>query len=454
MKTIFITIFQGAEAKNILRTDVYKNLIVREDTRLVFFVDSPERAEYYKKEFSHPRVVYEAVADNSHKGLDAFFSSLSFLLLRTKTTDLRREMAVEENKNYIGHFLSVILNLILARPLFRKIARKLDYLLVKDKAFAKYFDQYNPDVVFLAHLFDGQEINLLREAKRRGVQSVGFINSWDKLTARRSLRLLPDSLIVFNEIVKKEAIKYADMKEKNIIIAGIPNYDWHINYKPISKEEFCRRNNLDPNKKIIVYAPMGKTFSNSDWDIIDLLNNSIANNLMPDSQLFVRFQPNDFAEEEELKKRPWLRYDLPGVRFSRTRGVNWDMSFDDIKGLTDTLANASLFICYASSISIDAAVFDVPVINIDFEINEKELLSKSPTFFYKTYHYGNVVSSGGVRLPKSKDELISWINKYLANPAIDREARKKLVEAQCWKLDGNSGRRIAEHILSRFDVRP
>src|SRR3989344_5005155 len=160
MKTIFITIFQGAEAKNILRTDVYKNLIVREDTRLVFFVDSPERAEYYKKEFSHPRVVYEAVADNSHKGLDAFFSSLSFLLLRTKTTDLRREMAVEENKNYIGHFLSVILNLILARPLFRKIARKLDYLLVKDKAFAKYFDQYNPDVVFLAHLFDGQEINL------------------------------------------------------------------------------------------------------------------------------------------------------------------------------------------------------------------------------------------------------------------------------------------------------
>ena len=51
MKTVFITIFQGAEAKNILRTDIYKNLIARDDVRIVFFVDSLERAEYYKKEF-------------------------------------------------------------------------------------------------------------------------------------------------------------------------------------------------------------------------------------------------------------------------------------------------------------------------------------------------------------------------------------------------------------------
>ena len=449
MKTVFITIFQGAEAKNILRTDIYKNLIARDDVRIVFFVDSLERAEYYKKEFSHPRAFYEAIEDTNPKGLDAFFSSLSFTLLRTATTDLRRKMNLEDNRNHLGYYWHLLLNRVLARRWVRKLVRALDYLLVSNHRFASYFEKYKPDVVFLAHLFDGQEIHLLREAKHRGVRSIGFINSWDKLTARRALRLLPDSLVVFNEIVKEEAMRYADIKEKNIFVSGIPNYDWHVNYKPVSRGEFCQKNKLDSAKKLIVYAPMGKAFSNSDWDIIDLLNNSITNNLIPNSQLFARFQPNDFIENEELEKRPWLRYAMPGVRFSRARGVNWDMSFDDIKGLTDTLANADLFICYASSISVDAAVFDKPVINIDFEIKGGPL-SKSPTFFYKTEHYKKVVKSGAIQYPKSKEDFLLWINKYLANPAIDREARKKLVSDQCWKLDGKSGSRIAGHILS-FD---
>ena len=449
MKTVFITIFQGAEAKNILRTDIYKNLIAHDDIRIVFFVDSPERAEYYKKEFSHPRAFYEAIEDTNPKGLDAFFSSLSFTLLRTATTDLRRKMNLEDNRNHLGYYWHLLLNRVLARRWVRKLVRALDYLLVSNHRFASYFEKYKPDVVFLAHLFDGQEIHLLREAKHRGVRSIGFINSWDKLTARRALRLLPDSLVVFNEIVKEEAMRYADMKEKDIFVSGIPNYDWHVNYKPISRGEFCQKNKLDPDKKLIVYAPMGKAFSNSDWDIIDLIQDSTTNNSIANAQLFVRFQPNDFIENEELEKRPWLRYAMPGVRFSRARGVNWDMSFDDIKGLTDTLANADLFICYASSISVDAAVFDKPVINIDFEIKGGPL-SKSPTFFYKTEHYKKVVKSGAIQYPKSKEDFLLWINKYLANPAIDREARKKLVSDQCWKLDGKSGSRIAGHILS-FD---
>jgi len=449
IKTIFLTIFEGVEAKNLLRTSVLPTLLADPTVRIVLFTKTLEKVEYYKKEFSHPRAFYEAIEDTNPKGLDAFFSSLSFTLLRTATTDLRRKMNLEDNRNHLGYYWHLLLNRVLARRWVRKLVRALDYLLVSNHRFASYFEKYKPDVVFLAHLFDGQEIHLLREAKHRGVRSIGFINSWDKLTARRALRLLPDSLVVFNEIVKEEAMRYADIKEKNIFVSGIPNYDWHVNYKPVSRGEFCQKNKLDSAKKLIVYAPMGKAFSNSDWDIIDLIQDSTTNNSIANAQLFVRFQPNDFIENEELEKRPWLRYAMPGVRFSRARGVNWDMSFDDIKGLTDTLANADLFICYASSISVDAAVFDKPVINIDFEIKGGPL-SKSPTFFYKTEHYKKVVKSGAIQYPKSKEDFLLWINKYLANPAIDREARKKLVSDQCWKLDGKSGSRIAGHILS-FD---
>ncbi|MBI2454396.1 MAG: hypothetical protein HYV54_02400 [Parcubacteria group bacterium] len=452
MKTIFITLFQGTEAKSILRTNIFSNLSSDANVRIVFFVGSPERAEYYRKEFSHPRIVYESVAGYALHGWGKFFSSLSFKLLNTETVKLRRIMTLEENKNYPAYFFNTAANIFLAKNWIRKLVRLGDYFLVRENIFSVYFEKYQPALVFLANLFDGLEISLLREAKRRSVKTVGFINSWDKLTARNIIRVLPDKLLVFNDLVKQEAIKYADMVEKDIYVIGIPSYDWHINHKPLSREEFFVKKRLDPVKKLIVYAPMGKTFSNSDWDIIDLLQTAIKSGQIQRAQLMVRFQPNDFADELELKKRSWLIYDYPGIRFSKERGVDWDMSFDDIKGLTDTLANADVFVCYASSMSIDAAIFNKPVINIDFEVKRSELMSKSPTYFYQMTHYQNAVKSGGISYPKSKEEFINQINLYLENPTLDREGRQCLVREQCWQVDGKSGKRIANIILESIKL--
>ena len=97
MKTIFITIFQGVEAKNILRTDIYKKLLEDKELRIVFFVGSLERAQYYQKEFTHPNVIYEPITKSRTNWLEPIFSSLKFLLLRTDTVDLRRKMALEIN---------------------------------------------------------------------------------------------------------------------------------------------------------------------------------------------------------------------------------------------------------------------------------------------------------------------------------------------------------------------
>lgn len=451
MKTIFITLFQGTEARSILRTNIFKVLMAQSNLRVVFLVGSQDRAEYYKKEFNYPNTVYEVISKTKPKLLDKFFLNLSFKLLNTETVRLRRKMALEENRNYLVYFFNVVVGNVLARGWIRKLVRSLDYFLVRENYFTFYFKKYQPSVVFLAHLFDELEISLLKESKRRNIKTIGFINSWDKLTARNIIRVLPNKLLVFNSIVKQEAIKYADMAEKNIYIVGIPSYDWHINYKHLNREEFFINKKLDLSKKLVVYAPMGKTFSNSDWEVIDFIEDNIKSGQIKNSQLFVRFQPNDFVDELELKKRLWLRYDYPGIRFSGKRGVDWDMSFDDIKGLTDTLANTDIFICYASSMSIDAALFDKPVINIDYEVKDKELMSKSPTYFYKMAHYQNAVKSGGINYPKNKKNFINQINLYLNNPTLDKVGRQRLVNEQCWKVDGRASERIANFILESLN---
>ncbi len=448
VKTIFVTIFQAIEAKNILRTTVLERLLAHPDIRLVCFVKFEERAAFYRREIPHERIVYEPFPRVPRGSFERFMSFLKFHLIRTKTTNLKRRMRLERTGNWPLFLASHILNWLIARPFIRRFLRLLDLRLVGDPGFGSYFERYRPAAVLLAHLFDDVETAFLREAKRRGVPTVGYINSWDKITTRASIRLLPDTMLVFNDIVKAEAMRYADMPADQVVPTGIPQYDRYATEKPAPREEFFRRIGIDPAKRLVVYAPMGRTFSDSDWEMIDILQSGIAGGRIgPDGALLVRFQPNDFVDEAELKRRPGLHYDIPGIRFGTERSVDWDMGFTELAHLTDTLAHLSVLVCYASSIAIDAAIFDKPTVGIAFEV-KRQLLAKSPTQYYRTEHYRKAVATGGVRLAKSEPELITAINAYLADPSLDREARKRLVESQCGKVDGKAGERIARAILA------
>ena len=451
MKTVFITIFQGVEAKNILRTGIYRRLLAESDIRLVFFVKNRERAAYYRREFSHPRAAYEVVDGIERSFGERIFSFLKFHLIRTETLDLRRRMHLQEGGNAIGYAASVIFNRIFARRSVRWVVRWLDYHLVSERTFEPFFERYRPDAVFLAHLFEDVEIALLRTTLKRGVMNVGFINSWDKLTGRSMIRILPKTLVVYSGQVKAEAIELADMRPEDIIIAGIPQYDIYYPGPTMSREAFLQELGFNSDERFFVYAPLGRTFSDSDWDIVDLLESWIQEKrLPPDVRMLIRFQPNDFVDERELAKRPWLRYDYPGRRFSAERGVDWDMDEKDLEHLVNTLAHMSLLVCYASSLSVDAAIFDKPVINLGFETRPARFLSKSPVHYYRMTHYRKALDSGGIRFVRSRDELLDWMRRYLENPGLDRAGRERLVREQCGMLDGKAGERIATVVLEEM----
>ncbi len=451
MKTIFITIFEGVESKNILRTPVFETLMRRKDIRLVLFTKSQKRAEYHKREFNDPRIVYEVVENPKVIGFDWIFRKLKYVLLRTETTKLRRRMDYDMRKNYISYRWGDLVNWFCARRTILRVVRILDYHLVRDRVYARYFEKHKPDLIFLANLFDEREVHFLREAERHDVKTIGFINTWDRVSARCVLRLLPDRLVVFNDLVKEELICYDDADPEQIFVGGIPQYDQYFSLRPSLREEFFRGLGISSATKLIVYSPIGSAFSNSDWNMMDLLVRLTKEGKFGENiAVLVRFPPNDFIDPKDLEKRPDLLYTYPGTRFSEKRGVDWDMNFAELKYLSDTLYHMSLLVCYASSISIDAAALDRPVINLNFEVRPHETLSKSPTQFYQMAHYKKAIDTGGIRLVGSESELIAWVKKYLENPALDREGRKRIVESQCKFTDGKAGERIASFILNNL----
>ncbi|OGF82524.1 hypothetical protein A2924_03355 [Candidatus Giovannonibacteria bacterium RIFCSPLOWO2_01_FULL_44_16] len=448
MKTILIPISQAVEAKNILRTTVLASLLKDKDTRLIFLMANQVRIDYYKKEFNGPRMYYE-VADFTKKrgkNLENLFSKLKYLLLRTETMDLRRKMKFEEDGNRLACRVNKVLNRALARPFIRRSVRALDYALVRNDKFKAIFEKYEPDVVLLANLFDDPEIHILREAKKRGIKTIGFANTWDKVTARCIWRLLPDKAIVYSDIVKKEMIEHNEIRPDNIFVSGIPQYDLYFTEKPASRESFFGNIGIEPQKKLIVYAPNGKYSSDSDGSTIDLLHSFIENGVFGNAEMLVRFQPNDFVDDKVFENRPWLKYQIPGIRFETSRGGDWDMNYEDIRILLNTLSHADLFICLTSSLSVDAAVFDKPIINIKFSSGDINHIS-SGTKLYGMAHYKRAIGSGGIRVVNNKQELIDWTKKYLSNPKLDGNGRARLIKKEVQFTDGKSGERIGKFIL-------
>ena len=52
----------------------------------------------------------------------------------------------------------------------------------------------------------------------------------------------------------------------------------------------------------------------------------------------------------------------------------------------------------------------------------------------------------------SPDDLIKKINYYLENPEADKEGRMRIVDRQCWKLDGNAKFRIANLVINDTEI--
>jgi hypothetical protein len=102
----------------------------------------------------------------------------------------------------------------------------------------------------------------------------------------------------------------------------------------------------------------------------------------------------------------------------------------------------------SSTAAIDGALFDKPVVNLDFDPEpgkHKQTLVKEINHLWT--HFKPVAESGGLWLVNDLAEMIAAIRAYLAQPALHRAERRQMAEFVVQFLDGNSGARMAAALL-------
>ena len=98
-----------------------------------------------------------------------------------------------------------------------------------------------------------------------------------------------------------------------------------------------------------------------------------------------------------------------------------------------------------STMAIDAAIFDRPVVNLDFDPEpgtpNRQLVEDAN---HKWNHFKPIAESGGLWMAKNMDEVVTATETYLRQPELHRERRRWIVERVCGPVDDKAGWRMAE----------
>lgn len=458
MKTILLPIYNGIRAKNFFRNDSYRGLVSDPNIRLVIIIP-PSKLEFYKKEYPEKNVIFEPLDIISESPFGVKLSAFVFNLLPTasiRSKQYREYLRYKKLKSFIKFLIKRLLNITIGRlgVITRPIIHFLDDKFVSlDKNIVNLLRKYNPDLVLVPDIVFPPDREILRAAKRLGFYTVGMIRSWDNLTSKGVIQILPHKLIVLTTIMKNEAIKYAGMPEKDMIITGIPPYDVFFEKRPITRDEFLRSLGIPADRKIILTAPFIYAHTGSAEVIIKELVRAIDDGRLPhDSHLLIRYRPaTPEISEDQLPKSDHITVTSPCEQFFRVNNLqspteDWEFSAKDIELLLNSLAYSDVAVNYMSTLSIDAAVFGKPVINIRFEADGKTAPEEHIDLFAKFAHYKSIEDSGGVKMVWNMDELISGIRDYLEHPERDHEGRERMVREQIEFTDSLSGKRTAEYI--------
>lgn len=473
MDTIFVSIFHGSLAGNALDSGLLEPLKAAKDLRVVLLSPKVDN-EYVWQRFAGGNIVLEPLHESiSRQGTATRSIRYSPSTLRRALLQLRGGLFAGVNRSAsarifqyekykaeafrsptkLAKFTLYYAPLLagkamrVAPPVARTARRFLEHLdaaLFPDKEYGDLFNKYKPSLVFSIYSNStNSDLPVLKRAAQEKVPIVSYIQSWDNLTVHGELAMEMDGLIVWNNILRKEAVEWHYYRPEQVAVSGVPQFDHYFKSKESfsSKEVFFNKVGADPCRKLLTYTMTLLGAEGPELDIIEILAGYVAEGKFDlPCQLLIRPRgdPAYYLQLERFKKYANVIIDPFPLR-----SVAGQTDFH----LAETLMHSDVVINIASTITIEACIFDTPVVNIGFDGKQAKPYWQSMLSRYFSDSYKHVTATNGVRIAQNKEELLEQVNAYVNDPNLDREGRIRIVQEQCQYTDGRSGERAGKSIL-------
>lgn len=334
-----------------------------------------------------------------------------------------------------------------------KIENYLSYILRPTDYFDKLFKELKPDAVFncsqfsdRAHIGDTP----VKVAHNMGIPTVVFIFSWDNLTSRSRIFAPYDYYLVWNKTMREKLLSiYAFIPPERIIITGTPQFDFH--FKPefcLERAELCKRIGIDPQRPFVLYTAGIDRHFPEEYRTVELVIKLLQEiNIKPKPQLVVRIYVKGISPEmKALAKRGLPDVVFPPVLWEE----KWFMPmYEDLAIYTSLLHHCCMGINPASTVSLELMIHDKPIINLGLDPPGSNLPHHLRWMRHINFdHFKPVAESGAVMVARSEKDLKDMLIRGLTHPRLDSKKRCNFLKNMFGdKLDGNSGRWVAEALI-------
>ena len=422
-------------------------------------MSSASNSESFQSEFGGDNIRFEYLDDYKINRLELFRQSFYLSTLVFKSNTIR--LYAENDKTSALRFLSSVSNFlskIFGRFRLQRLLGSLMRVSNLKRDYSQIFERHKPDLAVVTRVLRGSpDYPILKEAAVRKLPVIALVSSWDNFTTKGFFPFGVKKLVVWNDVMKQEAAELFGIPEEDISMAGIPRFDNYFNKKGMSsRNEFFKAFDLDLKKKLITYTtgnkalclPPGETIS-AEVDIARRLALAINDGELGAAQLIVRLHPlAEFSDFEALEGMENVTFQVPGKSDAFKDRL---FTKQDNLVLAETVLYSDVVLNFASTMTIDAAVFDTPSLSVAFDVRGPLPMKHSVKKFYEYEHYRKLRKTGGVHLVHSAEEMVEQTRRHLLNPTINAVKRSAIVDQQCKFTDGKSGERVATEILNYLD---
>ena len=410
MQFYYLTVINGLEARNLLELGVLERLLVDSDKGAVIVTPAFNDAILLRSVTSERvRVVAPCVPDLG--GLRGF--------VNRQWKNARRAAA-------------------------RRAWALIEEMLYSPNLYAETFRRFPPCAVII-NPRNFPDVSLGLAARRRHVPVLGVVPSWDNIL--KGLRVRSDWLAVWNPVNRDEAIQLEGVPPKRVEIVGPVQFDPYFAPDVIRpREEFLTSLGLDPARPVILFPTSATSLAGDQTSMLDtLLQASRDGRLDRSPQIVCRPYPRDSL---------W-----PYARYLHRADVHVDVNIDvnpvlgatmnvaQIRHMANLLAHSAVMVNYATTVTLEAAIFDTPTILLAYtDSDDADRIRHWIERKHFDKHFRGIVERDLAPVVRNECQLIDWINRFLADPGLYREQRKQIVSDWVYYVDGRSADRLADWI--------
>lgn len=280
------------------------------------------------------------------------------------------------------------------------------------RALGEFIAGHHPDLVLITPLIElgSPQLDHLRAARALGLRTGLCVGSWDHLSSKALIRLLPDRLFVWNDIQRTEAIELHHVPADRITVTGAQCFDeWFTRTPSLSRDEYCRELGFRPDRPILL------------WVCSSLFRGGAPESALVEEWIrAVRASSDPQLRESNILVRPhpqrideWRRIDVSAYGHVAVRG-GYPVDEATKAAYFDAMYHASAVVGLNTSALIEAGVVGRPVLSI---VDKRYSRNQEGTL-----HWPYLVNVGGglLQVARGLDEHLTQLTTTLGRGAPER----------------------------------